>query len=381
MVLHGRADHAAGVGDEVRHVDDPALVQGVLGLGGDRDVRPRHHELRGQPVDVVLADHVGPRGRHPDLARHRDQVLAGERPAPGELADVLARALVLDEGIDVEAVRVLDRAPRVRRRHDGAALLRQEARRVDAHRAEALDHHASPVEGDPDVGRGDLRRVPQAEARRAELVEGNPADLAGQAHGAADLVLHPGHAALVGAHVGPEDVVALAAQGVGESAHQLLLALARGGGIAVEHRLPAAVGESGRGVLHAHRTRQAEALVGAHVGRHAQAPDRRTGGDVVDHQGPTQADSGLVYVDDLGRAEIVGERECLLHGLLQGWVRGIELQGVCPARRAPGRGGRHEDVAPGPSRDRTPRIPVGARACAPARWHEPCSLEASGGPP
>jgi len=76
------------------------------------------------------------------------------------------------------------------------------------------------------VSRRHLRGMAEAEAGGAELVERDAAELARQADRAADLVVHPGHARLVGAEVGAEDVVGGAAQCRREGTDQPLVSLA-----------------------------------------------------------------------------------------------------------------------------------------------------------
>ena len=62
----------------------------------------------------------------------------------------------------------------------------------------------------------------QPEAGRTELVERDAAECARQPDGAPDLVADPGHALLVGAHVGAEDVVLAIAQCARHRANELL---------------------------------------------------------------------------------------------------------------------------------------------------------------
>ncbi|MBS1138515.1 MAG: hypothetical protein H6R11_2469 [Proteobacteria bacterium] len=158
-----------------------------------------------------------------------------------------------------------------------------------------------------------LGGMEQPPAGGADLVQRNAAQRRRQAHRAADLVLDPGHAGLVRAHVRAEDVVLLVSQGVGEGTDQTFLAFARHARIAVEHRLAAAVGQAGRRVLQRHGAGEAEAFDGADIGRHAQAADGGAAGDVVHHQHGLQAEGRLMDMDDLGGTELVGVTEYVFH--------------------------------------------------------------------
>ena len=163
----------------------------------------------------------------------------------------------------------------------------------------------------------------EPEAGRADLVERNAADGAGQTDGAAGLVLDPAHAELVRSHVGPGNVVGDIADGVGEGADELLLSLGRHARIAEDHRLAAAVRQAGGGVLPGHRAREPEAFLDRDIGRHAHAADRRTAGGVVDDDDRLQADAGPVNMDDPGRAELVGKSKHVFHWLSSGSRRAL----------------------------------------------------------
>ncbi len=220
------------------------------------------------------------------------------------------------ERLDVQAALGDDRALRVRRGDEDGSALREEARGVASHRAEALDRDPRPVERDAEMAGGHVSGAGEPEARRAELVERDPPQRRGQPDGAADLVVHPGHAGLVGAHVGAEHVVALVAERVREGANEPLLPVARHPRIAPQHRLPAPVTEARRRVLHRHRAREAEALVGRDIGRHAQAADRRAARHIVDDEDGLQAEPALLDMHDPGGAEIVADAKDIHDGVL-----------------------------------------------------------------
>ena len=274
---------------------------------GKRDVRAFDHELRLQAVHVVFVHHVRARSRDPDVALDIDHVVARELLRIEVVGHALALVLELDQPVDIETVRVVDRAVGVRDRDQDCALLRQVAGRVLADRAEALHHQAGAFEFEVAVVQGHVDHVAQAETGGADFVQRDAADFARQADHAADLVPNPGHAFLVGTHVGGEDIGGLVAQRVRKRADQLLLLGFRHFRVAVEHQLAAAVGEPGCSVFIGHRARQAHAFFGADVGCHAHAADRRALGDVVDHEHGLEVHRRLVDMNDFQRAEFIGE--------------------------------------------------------------------------
>ena len=71
----------------------------------------------------------------------------------------------------------------------------------------------------------------------------------------------------------------------------------------------------GSGVFHRHGARQAKRFLGAHVGRHADAADGRTTGDVIDGDDGLESGFRIVDVDDFYRSQIVGEVEDVFHQL------------------------------------------------------------------
>ena len=122
---------------------------------------------------------------------------------------------------------------------------------------------------------------------------------------ATDLVPHPTHAALIGAHVGAEDVLLDLGQRTGKATDQFFFLLRGHRRVTVEHRLATAVGQVRRGVLKSHGPRQPKALLRADIRRHPDPADRRPPGHVIHHQRPPQVDGGLVHLNDLEGAQVV----------------------------------------------------------------------------
>ncbi len=241
VVLHGRADHAAGIGDEVRHHQHAALGQELLGFEGDRDVGAGDHQLGRQLTYVVLADDVGARGGHPHVAVDSHDGVAGQRLGGGKHAHAAGLALEGDEGLHVDAVRCDHRRLGIAGGDQRGAPLGQEAGGVSAYGTEALDRHARAAE----VHTGVLLRHAGAdrepEARGTELVEGDASELPGQADGATDLVVRPCHTLFISAHVRAHDVVAFVFNGASERADQPLLLGSIRFGIGCDYRLATTV--------------------------------------------------------------------------------------------------------------------------------------------
>ncbi len=238
------------------------------------------------------------------------------RFAPCRSVRLLPAAFSSVQLAHAEPLGIGDRAVAVGGGDEAGAPVGEKPRGVPADRAEPLHRDARALELQAAELLRDLGGDGNAEPGRADLVERDAADLARQAHRAADLVLHPRHGRLVGAHVGAGDVLLQVGDGGGESAHQPLLLGGRHGGVAEDHGFGAAVGKAGRGVLEGHGAREAEALLGAHVRRHAGAADGRPRGRVVDDHDRLEPEARLPDVHDLLGAEPVGESEVLLHGCL-----------------------------------------------------------------
>ena len=151
---------------------------------------------------------------------------------------------------------------------------------------EALDRDFEPVHRKPAVRCCDLGSMGNAPASCAEFVERDAAQFDRQSDraSASDLIEHPGHRGLVGAHVRTEDVVALIAQRMGKGPHQFLLALRIHARVGAQHRFASAMAQPRRRIFQGHSPGQSGTLERRHIGRHAQAADRRSGRDIVDHQ-------------------------------------------------------------------------------------------------
>ena len=113
---------------------------------------------------------------------------------------------------DIEPGRIGQRAARIARGNEDGALVREKPCGVPADGAKTLNGHARALQVKADEFASDIDAGGKAETGRSDLVERNSADLAWQADGAAGLVLDPGHAAFVRAHVRTGNVIGHVAQ-------------------------------------------------------------------------------------------------------------------------------------------------------------------------
>ena len=130
-----------------------------------------------------------------------------------------------------------------------------------ADRPETLDSDTRALQIKPDELACDINTCRQSESGRSDLIEGNSTDNAGQADRTAGFLPDPCHALLVGAHVGPGNIIGYIADRVGEAADQLLLCRRRHARVAEDDGLAAAMRQTGGRVLPRHRPRQSKAFL------------------------------------------------------------------------------------------------------------------------
>ncbi len=73
------------------------------------------------------------------------------------------------------------------------------------------------------------------------------------------------------------------------------------------------MGQIGCRILERHGARKPHALLETDVRGHPQPPDGRTAGHIVDDENAANPVLGFAHVNDLGRAEVVGEIEGITH--------------------------------------------------------------------
>ena len=119
---------------------------------------------------------------------------------------------------DVDAARVVQCAAGIRRCDQYRAAFAKEAHGMLAYCTEALYCHTSAGKRETRVLQGNLRGVSQSPASRADLVQRDSSKFSWQSDGAPDLVVNPGHALLVSAHVRSDEVIVLVGQCAGKGA-------------------------------------------------------------------------------------------------------------------------------------------------------------------
>jgi hypothetical protein len=236
-----------------------------------------------QPRHIAGRDGIRPCCGDPNLAWDVDYRIRSKLASSWIVVQSPAVGFERDHRGQIQAILVDDRAARIAGGHKHRPFVSEEARRVLADGAEALDHDPRTVQGHLDVLPRHIDCADKTKTRGADFVERDAADLARQPDGPADLVLDPAHCQLVHSHVRTRDILGKIANGRSEGPNEPFLLGQRHLGVAKNHRFAAAMRQAGRGVLEGHRPRQSERFLGTDIGRHPNATDRRPAGDVVDH--------------------------------------------------------------------------------------------------
>jgi hypothetical protein len=227
-----------------------------------------------------------------------------------------ALGLERDQRDQVQPILVNNRAARIAGGDEHRSFLGEEARRVLADRAKALDHDSRTGELQLDMVPRYVDCSDKTKTGGADLVERDAADLARQPDGAADLILDPAHGQLVGSHVRTRDVLGEIADRRGEGPDQPLLVAQRHFGVGKDHRFAAAVRQTGRGILEGHRSRQPEGFLGADIWRHPDPADRRPAADIVNRNHRLEIGRRPVDVNQLEWSELIGKAKRFFHRIL-----------------------------------------------------------------
>ena len=169
-----------------------------------------------------------------------------------EIDHVAIGLLVRDQGRDVEATGIVDRARDIGCRHDRCAFLGEEIRRVLADRPEALHGNAHAREFHADLFLRDIGTDHEAECGGADFVQRYAAEFPRQAGTPAALVLYECHGGFVRPHVGTRYVVGDAPDALCEGTDPLLLEIRVHQRVAEDNRFRAAVRQARSGVLQRH---------------------------------------------------------------------------------------------------------------------------------
>src|SRR5438309_6182367 len=134
-VTHG---HAAGVAEDVRDEEHALLVENPIGFGRGGSVRGLGDDLRLYARGVVFADLVLDRRRDEDVAVELQELRVRDPFRAREAGDRAGLAFVRVDAIRVDALRVHDRATRLREPNDHGPELGHQLRREAAGVPESL---------------------------------------------------------------------------------------------------------------------------------------------------------------------------------------------------------------------------------------------------
>jgi hypothetical protein len=219
-----------------------------------------------------------------------DHRIGCELAAARIITERTALGLERDQRGQVQSVLVDNGAERIAGGDEHRAFLDEEARRVLADRAKALDRDPRALQRYPEMLPRHVDRAGETKAGGADLIERDAADLARQSDRAAGLVFDPSHCRLVGSHIRPRDIFVEIGDRGGEGSDQPRLLAQRHLGVCKDHRFAAAMRQTGGSALEGHCPRQPEGFLGADIGGHAHAADRRSASDIVDRDYRSETD-------------------------------------------------------------------------------------------
>ncbi len=228
-------------------------MQVPFGTGGDGDIGTLYEQARLKAVHVALIDDVGAGCGDPDIAVDVNHGVAFNGIALRVIRNTAARVLKRNQVGDVQPFGIKDRTARVSRSNQYRPFGAKKSRRVHADGTETLHHDAGAGELEVTMSQCDLGDMTQTPTGGTDLIERDASDGARQAHGAADLIVHPSHAFLIGTHIGTKNIFPYILQSASECPDPRLLVALHHLRITVAHGLTAAVAQSGRGVLERHR--------------------------------------------------------------------------------------------------------------------------------
>ena len=208
-------DHAAGVGEDVWHHENAALVEDRVGFRRDGGVGAFGDQPGSNAPRVVASDLVLHGRRHQHRHRQLEQLGVGHRVGLLEPADAAPNLAVLFERGEVQAVGVVDAAPGVADRDDAQAGLREQPGRRTANLAVTLDRDGRRLFVDVQVLERLECQVRRAATGRLDAAFGTAYvdRLAGHRRGDRVALVHgdgvhdPGHDLWIGAHVWRRDVL------------------------------------------------------------------------------------------------------------------------------------------------------------------------------
>ena len=125
---------AAGVGEDVGNDEDLLVGEDLVGDGRGRAVGAFAEDLAAERSALLAGDHVLGRGGNQDLAVVGEKLVLVDGFGAGETDDGAGCAAVLDQGVDVDAVGVVEAAVVLGDADDLVALLAREAWRRSSRR-------------------------------------------------------------------------------------------------------------------------------------------------------------------------------------------------------------------------------------------------------
>jgi len=125
LILHGRADHPTGVGDEIRNIEHTPLMQDPLRTIGEGDIGALHHQPGVQPLHIVLVNHIGTGSRYPYIAGDINHPVTLQLLGVGVVDYTPPFRFQPDQLLQIQPVRIVNAAPRVGYAHQNGTLGRQ----------------------------------------------------------------------------------------------------------------------------------------------------------------------------------------------------------------------------------------------------------------
>jgi len=301
---------AARVGEDVGDDEDALVGEDLVGHSGCWAVGAFAENFAAEAIGVAAGDDVLGSCGDENFAVVGDELVFVGGFGFGEAIDGTGLFLVVDEGVDVDAVLVVEAAVVLGDADDGVALFGEEFGGIGAYVAEALNDDAAAFDGHAEMLHGfvaDNRDTAAgsffASAGAAEI-DGLAGDdgIDGLAHVHGVGVHDPCHGLLVCAHVGCGDVFFRADEfdefgGVAAS-HALELALGHFFGVADDASLGSAEGDVDDGALPGHPGGEGADFIQSYVGRVADATLCGAARDgVLDAIAGEDLDGAVVHAD------------------------------------------------------------------------------------
>ena len=207
LVLDRGADHASGIGDEIRYHQHILCMKSLLGRFRGGNVGALDNKSGLDIPGVGLVDDVRARSRDKDVASRDNHSVPIRALGAGIVGDGISVRLQFLEARQVETIRQHCGPAGIGDGNDASAFLNKMPGGVPTDRAETLDCNPSPIQRNADEWLRHLGRDGNPKAGGPDLIQRNAANHARQADRTTDFVADPCHTDLVGAHVRAGDVI------------------------------------------------------------------------------------------------------------------------------------------------------------------------------